>query len=171
MKKILSVLVGLVVLGAVPLSAFEKGDIELSPVLRISTADNLKTTDVWIEAGYHLEGNHQISASYEYRKEEFGQLDITGGFLGIGYDYNLMDKKKNNHLPFIGVGIKLPQSDFKDIYDRVLYIHGGFKSFLVEDKLAVRTSLDIEKYTGKGPVSDDTSIALRLGLIFFFKKK
>jgi len=167
MKKVLSVCVGLLLLGCLPVMAFVKGDVELSPHFQYTSSDNLDSTSLILEGGYHLDEKHQISGLIEYEKSEYAKtFEITGGFIGIGYDYNIIDKS-DKHIPFIGGGLKLPNSDYKDIISRILYIHGGFKSFLSE-KVAVRTSLDIEKITAEEPFDDDTSISLRLGIIIFF---
>jgi len=148
---------------AVNAQVFQAGTKELGFSFDFSSAKDLKTTNLNVDLGYHFTPDHQGSLLLQHSKLN----DVKGGFLGFGYDYNILDYKKDI-IPYLGGGFKIPMSDYKDIYDNVLFIHGGMKFFITQ-RTMIRVSLDLERYAGADNFDDSTAIALRAGYIVTFK--
>lgn len=170
MKKSILAAAAVVALGvAVNAQDLQKCTKELGFGFEFISADDLKSTNLNIDYGYHFTAEHQGSALLEYSKLEINDSDSTGGFLGMVYDYNFVDFK-DGVVPYLGGGLKIPLSDYKDIYDNVLFAHGGFKFFITK-RTAIRLSLDIERYAGADDVDDSTALSLRAGYIVTFGPK
>ncbi|MFH1380313.1 MAG: hypothetical protein ABII23_08555 [bacterium] len=169
MRKAVALVLGCVLmLGSMQVYAFEKGMNELAPTFSFVNADDADTMSLGLAYGYFFTSNHEGKLILDYSKTEVGLSDISGGYLGLGYEYNFIDVSMD-HLPFLGGGINFPLSDYGDLYDRILFIQGGFKSFFVPEKAAFRSSLSIERFFGSDNIDDSTAMALRFGLVIFFE--